>query len=82
MKLALVLLSQGFGARRECKGLVLARHVALAGEVCDDPFLDVEPQGLVFNVREEVWPYREKALVLLHKPSSCECSQKPSTTRA
>jgi 16S rRNA pseudouridine516 synthase len=77
MKLSQVLFSQGFGARRECEGLILGGHVALAGRVCDDPFFEVEPEGLQFSVRGETWPYRAKALVLLHKPSGYECSQKP-----
>ncbi len=51
--------------------------MTLAGQVCDDPFLDVEPEGLSFGVRGDTWPYRAKALVLLHKPAGYECSQKP-----
>jgi len=77
MKLAQVLYSQGFGTRRECEGLILAGHVALDGVVCADPWYEVEPEGLVFSVRGEAWPYHAKALVLLHKPSGYECSQKP-----
>ena len=77
MKLAQVLYSQGFGTRRECAGLIRAGHVALGGVVCADPWHEVEPEGLVFSVRGEAWPYHAKALVLLHKPSGYECSQKP-----
>ena len=77
MKLSQVLFSQGFGARRECEGLILGGYVTLAGGVCDDPFFEVEPEGLVFGVRGQAWPYRATALVLLHKPAGYECSQKP-----
>jgi 16S rRNA pseudouridine516 synthase len=77
MKLSQVLFSQGFGARRECEGLILSGHVALDGAVCDDPWLEVDIDGLVFTVRGEPWPYHAKALVLLHKPAGYECSQKP-----
>lgn len=77
MKLSQVLFSQGFGARRECEGLIVGGHVTLAGRVCDDPWFEVDPDGLCFGVRGEVWPYRDKALVLLHKPAGHECSQKP-----
>ena len=77
MRLAQVLFSQGFGARRECEGLILGGHVTLAGAVCDDPFFEVEPEGLRFGVRGQTWPFRAKALVLLHKPTGYECSQKP-----
>ncbi len=77
MKLSQILFSQGFGARRECEGLILGGHVALGGEVCDNPFFEVAPEGLVIRVRGQVWPYHAKALVLLHKPAGYECSQKP-----
>ena len=77
MKLSQLLFSQGFGARRECEGLIFGGHVALAGRVCDDPFLEVDPVGLEFDVRGQRWPYHAKALVLLHKPAGYECSQKP-----
>ncbi|CAM5780405.1 pseudouridine synthase [Rhizobacter sp. Root404] len=77
MKLSQLLFSQGFGARRECEGLILGGHVTLAGQVCDDPFFEVAPEGLTFGVRGELWPYHAKALVLLHKPAGYECSQKP-----
>jgi len=77
MKLSQVLFSQGFGARRECEGLILSGHVAINGAVCDDPWFEVAPEGLVFTVRGEPWPYQAKALVLLHKPAGYECSQKP-----
>ena len=77
MKLSQVLFSQGFGARRECEGLILSGHVTVNGVPCDDPWFEVEPEGLMFTVRGEPWPYRAKALVLLHKPAGYECSQKP-----
>jgi 16S rRNA pseudouridine516 synthase len=77
MKLSQVLFSQGFGARRECEGLILGGHVTLEGAVCDDPFREVDPEGLTFGVRGQSWPYHAKALVLLNKPSGYECSQKP-----
>lgn len=77
MKLSQVLFSQGFGARRECEGLIVSGHVTLAGQVCDDPFFEVEPTGLTFGVRGELWPFHEKALIVMNKPQGVECSQKP-----
>jgi 16S rRNA pseudouridine516 synthase len=77
LKLAQILFSQGFGARRECEGLVASGLVAIAGRVVDDPFAEFDPLGLEFSVRGEAWPYREKALIVLHKPAGYECSQKP-----
>ena len=77
MKLAQVLFSQGFGARRECEGLILGGHVTLGGTVCDDPFHEVDTTGLVFGVRGALWPFHTKALILLNKPTGVECSQKP-----
>ena len=77
MKLAQVLYSQGFGTRRECEGLVATGHVTLDGRVVDDPFLEVDTEGLVFGVRGQLWPYHAKALLMMNKPPGHECSQKP-----
>ena len=77
MRLSQVLFSQGFGARRECEGLVFGGHVVIDGIVVDDPFAEVDPEGLIVTVRGQPWPYHAKALVLLHKPVGYECSQKP-----
>jgi 16S rRNA pseudouridine516 synthase len=77
MNLAQILFSQGFGARRECAGLIAAGLVTVQGQVCDDPAQAFAPEGLVFGVRGQLWPYHAKALVVLHKPQGVECSQKP-----
>lgn len=77
VKLSQILFSQGFGARRECEGLILGGFVTLDGVACVDPFLEVEVAGLGFGVRGQLWPYHAKALVLLNKPAGYECSQKP-----
>jgi len=77
MRWSQVLFSQGFGTRRECDGLLLAGLVSHAGQVVDDPAQDVATAGLVFEVRGQPWPFRDKALVVLHKPAGYECSQKP-----
>ena len=77
MKLSQVLFSQGFGARRECEGLIFGGHVAIDGRAVDDPFEEVKTQGLVFEVRGQRWPFHARALVVLNKPDGYECSQKP-----
>ena len=77
MKLSQLLFSQGFGARRECEGLIAAGHVTVAGMPVTDPYADVDPTGLTFSVRGEAWTYHEKALLVMNKPKGVECSQKP-----
>lgn len=77
MKLAQLLFSQGFGARRECEGLIVSGHVGIGGRVVDDPFAEIQPEGLIFSVRGEAWPYHAKALLVMNKPAGHECSQKP-----
>jgi len=77
MKLSQILFSQGFGARRECEGLIASGHVSIGGQLHDDPFEDLVPEGLVFSVRGETWPYHAKALIVMNKPQGVECSQKP-----
>jgi len=77
MKLSQLLFTQGFGARRECEGLIASGHVTVGGERVDDPFAEVDPTGLQFTVRGEPWTYHEKALLVMNKPQGVECSQKP-----
>jgi 16S rRNA pseudouridine516 synthase len=75
--LAQLLFSQGFGTRRECAGLIASGRVAIGGEVCTDASRDIEPRGIEFTVGGEPWTYRERALLVMHKPAGHECSQKP-----
>ncbi|MBT9501896.1 MAG: 16S rRNA pseudouridine(516) synthase [Burkholderiaceae bacterium] len=77
MQLSQILFSQGFGTRRICAGLIQHGEVAIDGAVIDDPHHEVEPKGLIVRVSGKDWPYFEKALVLLNKPTGYECSQKP-----
>ena len=77
MRISQVLFSQGFGTRRDCAGLIHAGAVEVAGRVIDDPDEELPTEGLVFSVQGRGWPFHEKALVLLHKPTHYECSQKP-----
>ena len=78
MKLSQLLFSQGFGARRECEGLVVSGHVTVDGRPVDDPFAEIDvPDGLAFTVRGERWTYHAKALLVMNKPAGHECSQKP-----
>ncbi len=75
MTLARLLFSQGFGTRRECVALCLAGRVRVNGTVVDDPQAELE--ATVVEVDGQTWPVCRHALVLLHKPAGCECSQKP-----
>lgn len=77
MLLTQILFSQGFGTRHECLGMVVNGHVQVGGQVIEDPQADFEPEGLIFRVNGKDWPYHDKALVLLNKPTGYECSLKP-----
>ena len=77
LPLAQVLFSQGFGTRRQCAALIAAGQVQIGGVTVDDPRAVVPTEGLVFVVAGQAWPYRARALVLLHKPLGYECSTKP-----
>ena len=86
MQLQNILFSQGFGTRRVCAGLVQQGFVqvypsaeATEPELVTDSAVELEPEGLRFQVDGVDWPYAEKAYVMLHKPAGTECSQKPST---
>jgi len=77
MRLSQILFSQGFGTRRECVGRVLDGQVQIGGVVHDDPDEDLATEGLVFTIDGRDWPFKAKALVMLHKPAGYECSMKP-----
>jgi 16S rRNA pseudouridine516 synthase len=75
--LAQILFSQGFGTRRECEALIAAGLVQVQGRASEDSSARFDTEGLHFSVRGQPWPYREHALIVLHKPAGYECSQKP-----
>lgn len=77
MELERLLRSQGFGSRPECRGLVYAGRVSIAGVVCDDPFADYDTSGFEFCVDGKPWIFRKFAYLALNKPADFECSQKP-----
>jgi 16S rRNA pseudouridine516 synthase len=72
-----VLFHQGFGSRHECLGLLAAGRVRQGGAPVGDAAAEVDTTGLVFEVDSTAWPWREHALVLLHKPAGVECSRAP-----
>ena len=73
-----MLFSQGFGTRHDCRALALSGRVSLAGRVLADPGEALDPEGAVFAVDGEPWPYFEKAVIALNKPAGYECSARPS----
>src|SRR6185369_3252627 len=77
MQIERLLHTQGFGTRKECRALVRAGYVRIAGEEIDDPFADIPTDGLVLEVDGELWAYHERAYLMLHKPQGFECSQRP-----
>jgi 16S rRNA pseudouridine516 synthase len=76
MRWSQLLFTQGFGTRRECATLLAAGSVTHSGQVVDSDD-EAEPIGLSFEVNGQPWRYHERALILLHKPTHYECSQKP-----
>lgn len=77
MRIADILFSQGFGSRRECMALLERGAVQVTDTVVSDPQADFPTDDLVFHVEGTPWPFRDKALVLLHKPAGFECSREP-----
>ena len=77
MQLERILQSQGFGSRKACRSMIRARRVAVASQVCDDPFADLAPEGLVLLVDDQAWCYRAQAYLMLNKPAGYECSRSP-----
>lgn len=77
MQLERILQKHGFGTRKGCRALVRHERVAVNGEICDNPFVDVPTEGLVLTVDGVDWPYLEQATIILNKPAGYECSRKP-----
>lgn len=77
MQIERLLHSQGFGSRKECRALIRAGLVAVAGRILDNPAEEFAPEGLEFSVDDETWVYREQAYLMLHKPAGYECSRHP-----
>lgn len=79
MRWADVLFTQGFGTRAQCAALIAAGRVRRDDHAVADAAAWVDTEGLLFEVDGERWPYRERALVLLHKPAGYECSRRPGS---
>ncbi len=77
MRIAQILFSQGFGTRRDCSALVQRGDVAVEGRPVTDPDEDFPEDQLHFSVQGRPWEFQATALLLLHKPTGYECSQKP-----
>jgi 16S rRNA pseudouridine516 synthase len=78
MQLERILHSQGFGTRRECRGMIRHGLVRIDDAVCDDPFADfVVAPGWRFELDDDPWTYQPSAYVLMNKPTGYECSRKP-----
>ncbi len=78
MKLFRALQAQGFGSRKACRLRVRAGTVAVNGVRCTDPDAEVDPASLELGVDGGLWPYRERAYIVLHKPAGYECSHQPT----
>ncbi|WP_265945422.1 pseudouridine synthase [Dechloromonas sp. A34] len=77
MQLERLLQKHGFGTRKGCRSLIRNERVAVNGQICDDPFAEIDTTGLIFTVDGVDWPYAEFASLLLYKPAGYECSRKP-----
>ncbi|GHT82901.1 pseudouridine synthase [Betaproteobacteria bacterium] len=83
MQIERILHSQGFGSRKDCRALIRAGRLSVNGEICDDPAAGFDPgstdgtPGLEFSLDGELWQFRARAYLMLHKPAGYECSAKP-----
>lgn len=77
MDLESILFRQGFGSRRQCRSLIAEGRVSVAGTRCADPEADFALDDLTFEVDGARWRYRERAYLMLNKPSGYECSREP-----
>jgi 16S rRNA pseudouridine516 synthase len=73
-----ILQTQGFGTRRECRTMIAAGFVRVAGEPVVEYDTAFETANLSFSVHDTPWVWREKVYLALHKPPGYECSRRPS----
>jgi 16S rRNA pseudouridine516 synthase len=73
-----LLFSQGFGTRRECEALLKRGALDIAGSIVRDATRAFATEALTFSVDGALWPFHDKAYLMLHKPAGTECSAKPS----
>ena len=71
-----ILSKQGFGTRKQCRIMIINEEIAVNGAICDDPDTTFALENLSFTVKNELWDYREKSYLMLHKPGNYECSHK------
>jgi 16S rRNA pseudouridine516 synthase len=77
--MAEILFSQGFGSRRRCAAMVAHGEVKVCG-VTTNLYWAIDEKGLSqleYEVAGVKWPFKRKAIVIMHKPLGFECSQKP-----
>ncbi|WP_176154883.1 pseudouridine synthase [Burkholderia vietnamiensis] len=77
MDLESILYTQGFGSRRQCRGLIESGRVTVAGASATDPDAAFDTDGLVFTLDGTAWPYHARAYLALNKPAGYECSRDP-----
>ena len=87
MTLEQILFSQGFGARKLCRLLIVRGDVEIGGITCVDPASEwnvasVGDVPFVFCVLGISWQYHAKAYLMLHKLADYECSQKPTSHKS
>ncbi len=78
MELLKILQSQGFGSRKQCLQRIEFGTVSVAGQVLYDAKAQVDTTDLTFEVEGVPWLFREKAYLVMNKPTGYECSHKPN----
>lgn len=76
-----ILKNQGFGSRKLCRIMIINEEITVNGTMCDDPDAEFELENLTFTVKDkaykdQIWEYKEKSYLMMHKPSNYECSHK------
>lgn len=72
-----LLQSQGFGSRKACRALIEAGRLGIDGQICRQPATSLLPDGLVFELDGQRWPWRAQLYLALYKPPGFECSRNP-----
>lgn len=73
--------SQGIASRKNCRLLIQAGRIRWNDLIVEDaraaaPLAELQVGGTPFYVDDTPWFYRERVILVLHKPSGYECSHK------
>jgi 16S rRNA pseudouridine516 synthase len=77
MTLLQAIQSQGIGSRKQCLALIERGHALVDGVVCLKAKQPVLPEQVSFYYDDALCAWKDRMVIMMHKPLGYECSAKP-----